>query len=152
MYNPFLPNKIISVQFCIREDKLNCWCASMMFAGRFVFSTPYTATGKAHGDITEQCMRKTILTTQESFPYVKRRSKVVHTEKVGLAVPNVQVGLKLLFSHSFPFVFFLPPPSSLLPPLSSLLSPPSSLLPPLSSFLFPSSSSSLSTPSSCSSD
>ena len=54
-----------------------------MFAGRFVFSTPYTATGKAHGDITEQCMRKTILTTQESFPYVKRRSKVVQTEKVG---------------------------------------------------------------------
>ena len=48
-----------------------------------MFSTPYTATGKAHGDITEQCMRKTVLTTQESFPYVKRRSKVVQTEKVG---------------------------------------------------------------------
>ena len=111
-----------------------------MFAGRFVFSTPYTASGKAHGDITEQCMRKTILTTAESFPYVKRRSKVVHTEKVGLSTPSVQVGLfyplftffstSLLSSLLFlPPLLFLFPPSSL---LSSLFSPlPSLSLPSL---------------------
>ena len=54
----------------------------MTFAGRFAFSTPYTASGKAHGELEDQCMRKTILMSAESFPYVKRRSKVVRMEKV----------------------------------------------------------------------
>lgn len=32
---------------------------------RFVFETPFTAAGgKAHGDVTKQCMRKTILTSK----------------------------------------------------------------------------------------
>ena len=51
-------------------------------AGRFAFNTPYTPGGKAHGDVTEQHMRKTILTSMECFPYVKRRSKVVKLETV----------------------------------------------------------------------
>lgn len=50
--------------------------------GRFVFSTPYTPSGKAHGEVDEQYMMKTILTSDESFPYVKRRSKVIKSEKV----------------------------------------------------------------------
>lgn len=50
--------------------------------GRFVFNTPYTAGGKAHGDIDDQCMCKTILTTKDMFPYVKKRSKVINFEKV----------------------------------------------------------------------
>ena len=50
--------------------------------GRFVFSTPYTPSGKAHGEVDEQYMMKTILTSDESFPYVKRRSKVIKAEKV----------------------------------------------------------------------
>ena len=50
--------------------------------GRFAFNTPYTPGGKAHGDVTEQHMRKTILTSMECFPYVKRRSKVVKQETV----------------------------------------------------------------------
>jgi len=51
---------------------------------RFAFSTPYTASGKAHGELEDQCMRKTILMSAESFPYVKRRSKVVRMEKLDL--------------------------------------------------------------------
>lgn len=31
---------------------------------RFVFETPFTSDGKAHGDVTKQCMRKTILTSK----------------------------------------------------------------------------------------
>ena len=30
---------------------------------RFVFETPFTPDGKAHGQVTRQCMRKTILTS-----------------------------------------------------------------------------------------
>ena len=51
--------------------------------GRFVFNTPYTKGGKAHGEIDEQCMCKTILYTKDTFPYVKKRSKVINVEKVG---------------------------------------------------------------------
>jgi len=31
---------------------------------RFVFKTPFTQEGKSHGDVTKQCMRKTILTSK----------------------------------------------------------------------------------------
>lgn len=37
---------------------------------RFIFSTPFTKSGKAHGELHEQCKRKTILTTANHFPYV----------------------------------------------------------------------------------
>lgn len=47
-----------------------------------MFSTPYTPSGKAHGEVDEQYMLKTILTSAESFPYVKRRSQVVKSDKV----------------------------------------------------------------------
>ncbi len=32
---------------------------------KFVFETPFTQDGKAHGDVTKQCTRKTILTSKE---------------------------------------------------------------------------------------
>ena len=47
-----------------------------------MFNTPYTTSGKAHGEIDEQCMCKTILITKDLFPYVKKRSKVINSEKV----------------------------------------------------------------------
>ena len=53
-----------------------------MSIGRFAFNTPYTLCGKAHGEVDEQYMMKTILTSAESFPYVKRRSNVFKSEKV----------------------------------------------------------------------
>ncbi|KTG32853.1 hypothetical protein cypCar_00043101, partial [Cyprinus carpio] len=31
---------------------------------RFVFETPFTLSGKKHGDVEEQCKRKTILTSE----------------------------------------------------------------------------------------
>ena len=51
-------------------------------AGRFVFNTPYTKGGKARGELDEQCMCKTILTAVDMFPYVKKRSRVLNSEKV----------------------------------------------------------------------
>ncbi|KAH9636156.1 hypothetical protein HF086_007108 [Spodoptera exigua] len=43
---------------------------------RFMYATPFTVGGRAHGDIAEQCKRKTILTTAHHFPYVKTRIQV----------------------------------------------------------------------------
>ena len=69
--------------------------------GRFVFSTPYTASGKAHGELDAQYIRKTILTTQDSFPYVKKRSKIIQVERIELtplevAILNMQEKTKSL--------------------------------------------------------
>ncbi|XP_058274449.1 dedicator of cytokinesis protein 10 isoform X2 [Hemibagrus wyckioides] len=43
----------------------------------FVFETPFTLSGKKHGDVEEQCKRRTILTTSSMFPYLKKRIQVV---------------------------------------------------------------------------
>lgn len=50
----------------------------------FIFSTPFTSSGKARGSVGEQCMMKTILTVGDEddeenphpkmFPYLKKRS------------------------------------------------------------------------------
>ncbi|VDM71098.1 unnamed protein product [Strongylus vulgaris] len=48
---------------------------------RFVYATPFTRDGKAHGDLKDQYKRRTILSTQHSFPYVKTRIKVVEREQ-----------------------------------------------------------------------
>ncbi|XP_066496355.1 dedicator of cytokinesis protein 11 isoform X2 [Tiliqua scincoides] len=51
---------------------------------RFVFETPYTLSGKKHGSVEEQCKRRTILTTSNSFPYVKKRIPVNYEHQVNL--------------------------------------------------------------------
>jgi hypothetical protein len=43
----------------------------------FVFVTPFTMSGKAHGALHEQYKRKTILTVEHSFPFVLKRLPVV---------------------------------------------------------------------------
>uniref|UniRef100_A0A672I3A0 Dedicator of cytokinesis 10 n=1 Tax=Salarias fasciatus TaxID=181472 RepID=A0A672I3A0_SALFA len=47
---------------------------------RFVFETPFTLSGKKHGDVEEQCKRRTILTSDSSFPYLKKRIQVVEQQ------------------------------------------------------------------------
>uniref|UniRef100_A0A8C2KSE2 Dedicator of cytokinesis 6 n=1 Tax=Cyprinus carpio TaxID=7962 RepID=A0A8C2KSE2_CYPCA len=37
----------------------------------FMYCTPFTLDGRAHGDLHEQYKRKTILTTSHAFPYIK---------------------------------------------------------------------------------
>eukprot|EP01137_Pigoraptor_chileana_P018685 Opistho-2@78585 len=44
---------------------------------RFIFDTPFTDSGKAHGSIDDQKKRKTILTVEAAFPYLKRRIQVI---------------------------------------------------------------------------
>uniref|UniRef100_A0A671WCN3 Dedicator of cytokinesis 10 n=1 Tax=Sparus aurata TaxID=8175 RepID=A0A671WCN3_SPAAU len=47
---------------------------------RFVFETPFTLSGKKHGDVEEQCKRRTILTSECFFPYLKKRIQVVEQQ------------------------------------------------------------------------
>ncbi|XP_067851502.1 dedicator of cytokinesis protein 10 isoform X3 [Heptranchias perlo] len=51
---------------------------------RFVFETPFTMSGKKHGGVEEQCKRRTILTTSQTFPYVKKRIQVVDQQSTEL--------------------------------------------------------------------
>ncbi len=51
--------------------------------GRFIFSTPFTLGGKSHAEnIKDQYKRKTILTVEKQFPYVKKRLLVVSKQEV----------------------------------------------------------------------
>jgi len=53
---------------------------------RFIFSTPFTLLGKSHADVlSEQHKRKTILTTENYFPYVKKRLLVIKKQEVNLS-------------------------------------------------------------------
>ena len=49
----------------------------------FMFETPFTQEGKAHGKLEDQWKRRVILTTSFNFPYVKKRIPIIDTE-VGL--------------------------------------------------------------------
>ncbi|XP_061192678.1 dedicator of cytokinesis protein 7-like isoform X2 [Saccostrea echinata] len=58
---------------------------------RFVFATPFTQDGRAHGEIHEQHKRKTILTTSHMFPYVKTRLQVISHDQVLLTPIEVAI-------------------------------------------------------------
>lgn len=58
---------------------------------RFVFETPYTLTGKKQGEVDEQCKRRTILTTANTFPYVKKRIEVVAEKHLDLKPIDVAI-------------------------------------------------------------
>uniref|UniRef100_A0A1B0BZM0 Dedicator of cytokinesis protein 7 n=1 Tax=Glossina palpalis gambiensis TaxID=67801 RepID=A0A1B0BZM0_9MUSC len=62
---------------------------------RFIYATPFTKSGKAHGELHEQCKRKTILTTANHFPYVKTRIQVISRqiiilEPIEVAIEDIQ--------------------------------------------------------------
>ncbi|CAN8004691.1 unnamed protein product, partial [Ixodes hexagonus] len=58
---------------------------------RFVYATPFTPDGRAHGDLHEQYKRKTIITVANSFPYVKTRIQVVERKQVVLTPIEVAI-------------------------------------------------------------
>jgi len=52
---------------------------------RFIFTTPFTKTGKARTEsVADQYIRKTILTTERHFPYIRTRLKVSAKEMIEL--------------------------------------------------------------------
>ncbi|XP_061665045.1 dedicator of cytokinesis protein 11 [Syngnathoides biaculeatus] len=58
---------------------------------RFAFETPYTLSGKKRGGVEEQCKRRTVLTTANTFPYVKKRVEVVGEKHVDLRPVDVAI-------------------------------------------------------------
>ncbi|XP_046904810.1 LOW QUALITY PROTEIN: dedicator of cytokinesis protein 11 [Hypomesus transpacificus] len=58
---------------------------------QFVFETPYTLSGKKHGGVEEQCKRRTVLKTANTFPYVKKRVEVVGERHVELKPVDVAI-------------------------------------------------------------
>uniref|UniRef100_A0A8C5Q2Q0 Dedicator of cytokinesis 11 n=1 Tax=Leptobrachium leishanense TaxID=445787 RepID=A0A8C5Q2Q0_9ANUR len=58
---------------------------------RFVYETPYTLSGKKHGSVEEQCKKRTILTTSNSFPYVKKRIPVTRELQFDLKPVDVAI-------------------------------------------------------------
>lgn len=62
-----------------------------IFIERFVYATPFTPGGKAHGELREQCKRKTILTVATHFPYLKTRIRVVARKQIVLSPIEVAI-------------------------------------------------------------
>ena len=67
-----------------------------------MYVTPFTPSGKAHGELVTQYKRKTILTAANSFPYVKTRINVVHREQVSLCQGKKEIN----FGNNIIVVFF----------------------------------------------
>ncbi|XP_053348145.1 dedicator of cytokinesis protein 7-like isoform X8 [Clarias gariepinus] len=57
----------------------------------FMYCTPFTLDGRAHGDLHEQFKRKTILTTSHAFPYIKTRINVIQKEEIILVPIEVAI-------------------------------------------------------------
>ncbi|XP_060697150.1 dedicator of cytokinesis protein 8 isoform X2 [Hemiscyllium ocellatum] len=58
---------------------------------RFMYTTPFTKDGRPRGDLKEQYKRKTILTTQHAFPYIKTRINVIQKEEFILTPIEVAI-------------------------------------------------------------
>ncbi|KAM9528657.1 dedicator of cytokinesis protein 7-like isoform 3-T3 [Salvelinus alpinus] len=77
---------------------------------RFVYCTPFTLDGRAHGDLHDQFKRKTILTTSHAFPYIKTRINIIHKEEIStmpieVAIEDIQKKTQELAfaTHQDPF-------------------------------------------------
>lgn len=53
---------------------------------RFMYTTPFTKSGRPRGELNEQYKRKTIITTMHAFPYVKTRINVIQKEEASVEV------------------------------------------------------------------
>ncbi|KAL4630060.1 dedicator of cytokinesis protein 8 isoform X3 [Arapaima gigas] len=58
---------------------------------RFMYTTPFTKSGKPRGELHEQYKRKTILTTMHAFPYIKTRINVIQKEEFDLTPIEVAI-------------------------------------------------------------
>ncbi|XP_056152523.1 dedicator of cytokinesis protein 8 [Lampris incognitus] len=58
---------------------------------RFMYTTPFTKSGRPRGELHEQYKKKTILTTMHAFPYVKTRINVIQKEEFDLTPIEVAI-------------------------------------------------------------
>jgi len=82
---------------------------------KFVYATPFTEDGKAHGEIKDQFKRKTYLQVSNSFPYVKTRVNVVRKwERVLTPLESACEDIKRKTSDLLRAVNMKPPDSRML--------------------------------------
>ena len=67
---PYFSTKELEERKCKFERENNI--------SRFTFETPFTQDGKTHGNVTRQCMRKTILTSKMHGYFSVVMSNFVH--------------------------------------------------------------------------
>lgn len=77
-------------------------------AERFMYATPFTLDGRAHGELHEQYKRKTILTTSHSFPYIKTRLSVVERQQVNSHPHQFMLSSPFIWLYHALFLDFLP--------------------------------------------
>ena len=71
---------------------LACLATDRNLADRFVFETPYTVGGKNQGTVEDQRKRLTVLTTEQSFPSMRRRLAVIkHEQVLFYKIKNIEV-------------------------------------------------------------
>ncbi|XP_048192271.1 dedicator of cytokinesis protein 11 isoform X2 [Perognathus longimembris pacificus] len=58
---------------------------------RFILEAPYTLSGKKQGLVEEQCIRRVILTTSNTFPYVKKRIPIICEQQFNLKPIDVAI-------------------------------------------------------------
>ncbi|KAM6957051.1 dedicator of cytokinesis protein 7 [Aplochiton taeniatus] len=78
----------------------------------FMYCTPFTLDGRAHGDLHEQYKRKTILTTSHAFPYIKTRVNVIHKEEIILVPMEVAIEDMQKKTQELAFATHQEPPDS----------------------------------------
>ncbi|CAL8303287.1 unnamed protein product [Merluccius merluccius] len=78
----------------------------------FMYCTPFTLDGRAHGDLHEQYKRKTILTTSHAFPYIKTRVNVLHKEEIILVPMEVAIEDMQKKTQELAFATHQDPPDS----------------------------------------
>ena len=61
---------------------------------KFIFSTPFTLSGSAHGDVGDQFNKKTILVTENSFPFVKQRIKTIKELTQEITLTPIEVAIE----------------------------------------------------------
>jgi len=77
--------QIIAVELYLTPDELlnrETLFEQNFNINRFIFETPFTKSGKAHGDMAEQYKRKTILTVETSFPYLRKTAEIISKEEI----------------------------------------------------------------------
>ncbi|ULT83041.1 hypothetical protein L3Y34_012341 [Caenorhabditis briggsae] len=57
----------------------------------FYYETPYTTEGRAQGDLSSQYKKRTILTVENSFPYIKTRLRVVSRDVLNFSPIEVAI-------------------------------------------------------------
>lgn len=72
---------------------------------QFVYEAPFTLSGKAHGPVTDQCIRRTILTSRHAFPGLLAQSDILKKEIIELspieyAIQTVDKSLQKLQDES----------------------------------------------------